>query len=152
MQIDDPRLRVLEVDGQQLYIPSASAWAALWEEPALGDKRLPVPDLLRKKVKAIARYSEITAALGFAWERVLFYELLSVNDTFYRVFVEAVICEHCGHRAIISATPTMSEIYWGSQNEVAARKRSNCLPLLPCFACNKPLAHRPTVWQINAAA
>ena len=152
MQTNDPRLQVLEVDGQPLYVPSASAWAELWEEPALGNMKLPIPDFLRKRVQATAPYAEITPALGFACQRVHFYELLSVNGAFYRVFIEAVFCDHCGHRAVISATPGVAEIYWGSQDEVAARNRSYGLGLLSCFACERPLARRPTVWQINAMA
>lgn len=152
MQLNDSRLQVVQVDGQDLYVPSASAWAELWEVPMLGDMRLPVPELLQSKVQAIAPYPEITAALGFAWERVHFYELLSINGTFYRVFIEAVFCDHCGHRAVISATPWVSEIYWGSQNEMAAQHRSWSLPLQSCFACTKQLSRRPTVWQVNAEA
>ena len=152
MQLDDLRLKVIEVDGQQLYVPSPSAWQDLWEEPLLGNAPLPVPDHLQKKVQAIASYPEISAALGFAWERVHFYELLSIGGVLYRVFIEAVFCDHCGHRAVISATPGVSEIYWGSQDEASARSRSYSLPLQSCFACKKPLTRRSTVWQVNAAA
>lgn len=150
MELEDARLHIVEVDGQQLYIPSPDAWAELWTEPTFGDCKLPVPDLLNKKVQAIVAYPEITTALGFAFSRVRFYELLLVNDCFYRVFVEAVICDYCQHRALISATPAVAEIYWGSQNEVAARDRSYSLPLQSCFSCKKSLVGRPTVWQVTA--
>lgn len=149
MQLEDARLALIEVDGQPLYVPSPDAWAQLWMEPTLDNCRLPVPDLLRIKVRAIVAYPEITAALGFAFNRVLFYELLRVDDSFYRVFVEAVVCDHCRHRALISATPEVPEIYWGSQNEVAARHRSSSLSLQSCFACEMPLSRRATVWQVN---
>jgi len=150
MQLEDVRLHIVEVDGQQLYIPSPDAWAALWKEPMLDNRTLPVPDLLRTKVNAIAHYPDITAALGFAFHCVHFYELLRVNGCFYRVFMEAVVCAHCQHQALISATPGVPEIYWGSQDEVAAQDRSWRLPLLSCFACKKPLSRRATVWQVNA--
>lgn len=149
MQLDAPGLRTIEVDGQQLYVPSADAWAALWKDPMLGNLKLPVPDLLKKKVQAIARYPEITGALGFAFKRVHYYELLCINDALYRVFIEAVICDHCGYRAVISATPGVADIYWGSQNEAAARERSCSLPLVCCSACKRPLSRRATVWQVN---
>lgn len=150
MQLEDSRLHMLEVDGQRLYVPSLEGWAELWEHPTLEGRRLPVPDLLRAKVQKTASYAEITAALGFAFDRVHFYELLSVDGAPYRVFIEAVICDHCRHRALISATPGVFEIYLGSANEVAAQKRSWSLPLQSCFACKKPLSRRPTVWQVNA--
>lgn len=152
MQLDDPRLDVIEVDGQPLYVPSPEAWAELWNEPTLDDRRLPVPDRLRIKVQEIAPYPEITAALGFVFDRVFFYELLSVNGAFYRVFIEPVFCDHCLYRAVISATPGVSEIYFGSQNEAAAQQRSCSLPLQSCFACKKLLSRRATVWQFNAEA
>jgi hypothetical protein len=148
MQTADPRLHVLEVDGQSLYVPSTNAWDELWENPTLEDCRLPVPNLLREKVRRIAPYSEITAALGVAFNRVHFYELLCVGGAYYRVFIEAVICDHCGHRAVISATPGVSEIYFGSQEKVA-QDRSWSLPLQSCFACKRPLSRRATVWQVN---
>lgn len=152
MQIADPRLHVLEVDGQRLYVPSPAAWDELWKSPLLEGCSLPVPNLLREKVEIIASHPEITAALGFAFNRVLFYELLCVKGAFYRVFIEAVICDHCRHRAVISATPGVSEIYWGSQDEVAAQNRSWSLPLEFCFACKMPLSRRHTVWQVNVEA
>lgn len=150
MQIEDPRLHVLEVDGQPLYAPSPDAWAELWENPTLNGHSLPVPDLMRTKVQRTWTYTEITAALGFAFDRVQFYELLFVNGTAYRVFVEAVVCDHCRHRALISATPGVSEIYWGSEDEVAAQERSCSLPVQSCFSCKKLLSRRPTVWQVNS--
>lgn len=150
MQIDDPRLNMLEVDGQRLYVPSPEAWAELWEHPTLEDRSLPVPNLLRTKVQKVASYAEIIAALGFAHDRVYFYELLFFNGAPYRVFIEAVVCDHCRYRALISATPGVSEIYWGSENEVAAQERSWSLPLQSCFSCKKPLYRRSTVWQVNA--
>jgi hypothetical protein len=152
MQLDDPRLEIIEVDGQQLFVPSAAAWMAFWEDPVLDDRRLPVPDLLRKKVDAIAPYREIIAALGFVWDRVQFYELLCVDNLLYRVFVEPVLCEFCGHRALISATPSPCEIYWGSVNEGAARNRSYGLPTQSCCACGRQLVRRRTVWQVNPTA
>jgi hypothetical protein len=79
---------------------------------------------------------------------VHFYELLCVGGAYYRVFIEAVICDHCGHRAVISATPGVSEIYFGSQEKVA-QDRSWSLPLQSCFACKRPLSRRATVWQVN---
>jgi len=150
MKLDDPRLRTVHVDGQRLFVPSPSGWQALWDDPVFDDKRLPVPDLLRKKIEAIKPYPEITAALGFAWNRVHFYELLCVDDELYRVFIEFVFCDFCGHRATISATPAMIDIYWGSVDEAAARRRSDSLPKQSCFACKRPLARRATVWQVNA--
>lgn len=149
MQLEDARLHIVDVDGQKLYIPLPDGWDALWQEPILNNHRLPVPDVLREKVQKIAAYPAITAALGFAFHRVHFYELLGVNGTFYRVFMEAVICDHCGHRALISATPGVADIYWGSHDEVAAQERSWSLPLQSCVACRKPLDRRATVWQVN---
>lgn len=150
MKTEDPRLHIIEVDGQQLYVPSSEVWAELWKDPTLDCWMLPVPDILRTKVQAIVAYPEITAALGFAFNRVHFYELLRVNGTFYRVFIEAVCCDYCQHRAVISATPAVQEIYWGARNEAAAQDRSRSFPLQSCFACKKPLSRRATVWQFNA--
>lgn len=45
----------------------------------LEDRSLPATDLLRAKVQEIASYAEITAALGLAFDRIFFYELLFVD-------------------------------------------------------------------------
>lgn len=150
MQVQDWRLKTIDIDGQRLYIPSSDAWTELWKNPTLAYRKLPVPHLLQTKLEAIARYPEITAALGFVFDRVHFYELLRVDGMFYRVFIEAVVCDHCRHQAVISATPAVADIYWGSQDELAAHERGRHLPLQPCFACKKPLSRRPTVWQVNS--
>ena len=77
----------------------------------LEDRSLPATDLLRAKVQEIASYAEITDALGLAFDRIFFYELLFVDGAPYLVFIEAVACDHSRHRALISATPGVSEIY-----------------------------------------
>ena len=92
---------------------------------------------------------KLVSALGFAWDRTSFYELLNLNDELYRVFVEAVICDFCGHRAVASATPGVMEIYWGAEDETKARERCFSLPRLSCSACKKLLERRSTVWQVN---
>jgi hypothetical protein len=120
MQVDDPRLHIIEVDGQQLYVPSPDAWTELWTDPTLDNRKLPVPDLLKRKVQEIAPYPEISGALGFAFNKVQYYELLRIGSVYFRVFIEAVICHHCRHRAVISATPGAAEIYWRRQDEMAA--------------------------------
>jgi len=148
MKLDDPRLLTIEVDGQQLYVPSPDAWTELWTDSTLDNRKLPVPYLLKSKVQEIAPYPEIRGALGFAFNKVQYYELLCVGSAYYRVFIEAVICHHCRHRAVISATPGVAEIYWGCQDEMAAQDRSWSLPKQACFACKEPLSRR-TVWQVN---
>ena len=139
----------LQVDGQPLYVPSSEAWQALWSEPVFQGKELAMPDVLARRVASNQQYPEIISALGFAHDRVWFYELLRFQGQLYRVFVEAVICDHCDHRAIQSATPGVSEIYWGSENPEDARERSYSLPRLSCVRCHQVLERR-TVWQVNA--
>jgi len=150
MHVHHSGVEELLVDGQPLYVPSSAAWQALWSEPVFEGKRLPVPDLLARKVASNQHYPEIVSALGFAYDRVWLYELLRFQGQLYRVFIEAVICDHCGHRAVQSATPGIMEIYWGSENPEAARERSYSLPRLSCFRCHKVLERRRTVWQVNA--
>jgi hypothetical protein len=152
MHIDDSRLQAIVVDGQTLYVPSAEAWFDLLSGQQFAGRPLPVPDLLKRKVERLALHPELVAAIGFTWQRVHFYELLYVQGQYYRVFVEAVICDHCGHRAEISATPGVADIYWGSTDEAAARERSYGLPSLSCFSCGIRLSRRRTVWQVDAAA
>lgn len=149
MDLTDERLGRLAVDGQEMFVPSEAGWEALWEEPQLAGRKLPVPDLLRKKVGRNAQYPELVSALGFAWDRTHFYELVKFDDELYRVFVEAVVCDFCGHRAVASATPGVMDIYWGAKDETAARERCYSLPRQSCNACKKLLERRRTVWQVN---
>ncbi len=149
MEPIDERLGHVTVDGQEMFVPSEAGWDALWVEPQLGGRKLPVPDLLRKSVLRNAQYPELVSALGFARGRTHFYELLKLNGGLYRVFVEAVICDSCGHRAVASATPGVMEIYWGAEDEAKARERCYSLPGQSCSACKKLLERRRTVWQVN---
>jgi hypothetical protein len=149
VELADERLARIAVDGQELFVPSEPAWKALWDEPQLDGRKLPVPDLLRNAVRRNAQYPELVSALGFAWDRTHFYELLNFGDELYRVFVEAVICEFCGHRAIASATPGVMDIYWGAKDETTARERGYSLPRQSCHACKSLLERRRTVWQVN---
>jgi hypothetical protein len=149
MELIDERLARVTVDGQEMFVPSEAGWEAFWIEPQLAGRNLPVPDLLRKNVRRNAQYPELVSALGFAWDRTSFYELLNLNDELYRVFVEAVICDFCGHRAVASATPGVMEIYWGAEDETKARERCFSLPRQSCSACKKLLERRSTVWQVN---
>jgi hypothetical protein len=149
MELTDDRLGRVTVDGQEMFVPSVEGWEALWVEPLLAGSQLPVPNLLRKNVRRNAQYSELVSALGLAWDRTHFYELLNLNDKLYRVFVEAVICDFCGHRAVASATPGVMEIYWGVEDETKARERCYSLTRQSCGACKKLLERRRTVWQVN---
>ena len=149
MELIDERLGRVTVDGQEMFIPSEAGWEALWAEPQLAGRKLPVPELLRKNVRRNAQYPELMSALGFAWDRVHFYELLNLNGDLYRVFVEAVICDLCGHRAVASATLGVMEIYWGAEDEAKARERCYSLPRQSCSACKEVLERRRTVWQVN---
>ncbi len=149
MELIDERLGRVTVDGQEMFVPSMAGWDPLWVEPQLGGRKLPVPDLLRKSVLRNAQYPELVSALGFAWGRAHFYELLKLNGGLYRVFVEAVICDFCGHRAVASATPGVMEIYWGAEDETKARERCYSLACQSCSACKKFLERRRTVWQVN---
>ena len=149
MKSSDHRLEQTLVDGQMLFIPTVEGWGALWSDPTLDDHPLPTIDLLKSKVGRNAKYQEIRSALGIAHGRVMFYELLDRCGEFFRVFVEAVICEHCGFKADVSATPGVNECYMGCQDETAAMRRGFSLPNQHCLACGKELNRRYTVWQIS---
>lgn len=149
MELIDERLGRVTVDGQEMFVPSEAGWNALWAEPQLAGRKLPVPDVLRKSVLRNAQYPELMSVLGFARDRTHFYELLKLNGGLYRVFVEAVICDFCGHRAVASATPGVMEIYWGAEDETKARERCYSLPRQSCSACKELLERRRTVWQVN---
>lgn len=149
MELIDERLSRVTVDGQEMFVPSEAGWQALWTEPELAGRKLPVPELLRKNVHRNTQFPELVSALGFASNRTHFYELLNLNDELYRVFVEAVICDFCGHHAVASATPGVMKIYWGAGDETRARERCYNLPRQSCRVCKKLLERRITVWQVN---
>ena len=140
------------VDGQLLYAPSTETWQALLSDTIYQGYRIPAPDLLAKKVANNQKYPQLLSTLGIMQGHVMFYELLHHKNNLYRVFVEAVTCEHCGYRASLSATPGVAEIYWGCPDPKAAKSRSYSLPNLSCNSCQKPFQRRYTVWQANETA
>jgi hypothetical protein len=97
----------IEVDGQVLYCPKPEQWDDIYRLQSFeGIKISPrILELLKRKVECNSRYPDLTSCIAIYYNRVMFYELLQLDDQKYRVHVEAVICENCGHRAEISATP-----------------------------------------------
>lgn len=152
MNSSDSRFEKIRVDGQEMLVPSPEAWELLWREPELDGYRIPGLDLLKRKVATNAAYSELVSCLAIAYRGVMFYELLRWQGELYRVFVEAVICEHCGYRATLSATPSASDRYFGCPDRHAAEARSFSLPKQNCYGCGNLLWRRTTVWQVNAPA
>jgi hypothetical protein len=149
MQTNDSRITTKLVDGQVLYFPTQEAWEELKKCCEFGRSKIPVPDLIFSKVERISRYKELHSAFGFAFGQLMFYELLELDGILLRVFVESVICEHCGKRAEISATPGSSEIYYGCEDKRAAMDRGYSYPNLPCPYCRKQFQRRYTIWRVK---
>ncbi len=149
METNDPRLKTKVLDGQVLYFPTLKAWEELEKCPVFGGSQIPVPDYLFRKVKWTSSFKELQSALGFALGNLMFYELLELDGILLRVFVESVICEPCGKRAEISATPGGVELYFGCEDKIAARDRGYSYPNLPCPYCRKPSQRRYTIWRVK---
>ncbi|HEY9728722.1 MAG TPA: hypothetical protein V6D50_19915 [Chroococcales cyanobacterium] len=149
MQTNDPRVKTQLVDGQVLYFPTQETWEELKKSSEFGGSKIPVPDLVFPKVERNSRYKDLHSAFGFAFGQLMFYELLELDGISIRVYVESVICEHCGKRAEISATPGVSEIYYGCEDKRVAMDRGYSYPNLPCPYCRKSLQRRYTIWRVK---
>jgi hypothetical protein len=150
METNDPRVKTKVLDGQVLYFPTPEAWAELEKYPVFGGRKIPVTDIIFPKVKWTSRFKELQSAFGFAFgNQLFFYELLELDGIKIRVFVERIICDHCGKRAEISAMPAAGEIYYGCEDKQAARDRGYSYPNVPCPYCRKTSQRRYTIWRVK---
>ncbi len=149
MEINDPRVTTEVVDGQVLYFPTPEAWEELEKCPVFGGSKIPVTDYLFDKVKWTSSFKELQSAFGFAFETLIFYELLELDGILIRVCVERIICDHCGKRAEISAMIGPPEIYWGCEDKKAARDKGYSYPNVPCPYCRKISRRRWTIWRVK---
>ncbi len=150
MEINDPRVRTKVVDGQVLYFPTPGAWEELEKYPVFGESKIPVTDIIFPKVRWTSNFKELKSALGFAFgNQLMFFELLELDGILIRVFIERIICDHCGKRAEISAMVGAPDLYWGSEDKKAARDKGYSYPNVPCPYCRKISQRRWTIWRVK---
>ena len=135
------------IDGQKLFCPDQEQWEHLFKHPIFHGKEISSIHLIEKKVRTNWAFEEIKNCLGNFKEWVLFYELVSMEGKWVRVFVESVICETCGQRPEISATPSVPEIYFGAEDPEAVKTKGFNYPNLKCKWCNSTYDRRHTIWQ-----
>ena len=139
----------IEVDGQMLHCPKPEQWENIYQIQSFEGIRISpqILDLIKSKVETNSKYADLKLCLAMYNNQLMFYELVQLGNEHYRVHVEAVICENCGHRAEISATPGNSDIYFGAEDPAKARKKAYDQPNLACPQCGKTYDRRYTIWQ-----
>ena len=140
-------MKTLVVDEQELFCPSLDEWEDLKSDLMINGIRIPLIDFITKRVTNNLRYTELKSVLGQYKGKIYFYELLKIENELVRVHTESVICENCGKRPTISATPSVVDIYVGVEDKDKAKKRGFKFPNLRCRYCNSLYERRYTIWQ-----
>ncbi|BDD10819.1 hypothetical protein FUAX_32510 [Fulvitalea axinellae] len=147
MSVTDPDIKKITLDGQELFCPTSKQWVQILNEGKFYNHNVFQTDLLRYKIERNAQYPELKSCLSVYNGRMLFIELLKIESDLIRVFVESVICETCKNKALISATPGVSDLYIGLSNPKQAREKGYKHKNQRCKYCNNVYERRYTVWQ-----
>ncbi len=149
MLSNDPRFRVLIVDGQRFLCPDDAVWRQLEAGTAL-DGRQVVTECLRKFYAGertfVKSQRDLTYALykpsRFVWW--LGIVLVDLGGALQRVHLERLTCESCGWMGM-SGNPWLADLYVGSPQKDEAHQRAYDMELLGCPRCGGELP-RPSVW------
>ncbi len=149
MLSNDPRFRVLIVDGQRLLFPDESAWNDL-ENGAELDGRIVITESFRKWYVGERAFVKVQPNLEFAlykpgrssgWLGIV---LVDLDGVLQRVHLERLTCESCGWVGM-SGNPWLVDLYLGSPEKDEAQQRGWDLELLGCPRCGGELP-RASVW------
>ncbi|MGS2727899.1 hypothetical protein ACU8DI_14915 [Psychroserpens sp. BH13MA-6] len=135
------------LDNQEIICPNSNQWEMIFDSEKIDGRKVPLIDLIKTKVIRNSKYSELKSCLTFTFNQIMFIELLEIDSELIRVFVERVICDNCGKRALLSATPGVSDLYIGLENKEKARERGYKHKNLNCKFCNSIYVRRYTIWQ-----
>jgi hypothetical protein len=148
MITSDPRIRQEQLHAQMMFIPSLDAWRDI-----INDGNLDNIVLLTHQREIITgwldEYSSVsTAYLGLfpARNRWWLFPLIYINQKYFRVHFENVICEHCNKPCGVSATPDFSAYAGSGLNHSEVLAEFAVFPRLHCPHCGGVLWRRSTIW------
>ena len=146
--MNQSELEQIIVDGQILSCPNLEQWLKILHLKTFNGVSI---EWIKEKIIRNSEYPIIKSCITIYKKRISYYELLYIEGKYYRVFIERIVCDHCGNRAKISATPGVIDSYIGldSINQEMAIKRYRTLPNLSCPNCSRIYDRRYTIWQIN---
>ena len=137
-----------ESDGQHMICPTIEQWGDLHKDPYIDNLEIWGIDQLINRITRNFEYSDIRSCLYVERSmRVKYMEFVHLNNMWVRVFIERVICEKCRRRAKLSATPVVSDLYFGLENPIEVRKKGHSFPNLSCKWCGHEYSRRYTIWQ-----
>ncbi|HEV3167779.1 MAG TPA: hypothetical protein VGZ22_27495 [Isosphaeraceae bacterium] len=147
MTTGDARIGLEPLQGQEVFVPTAEAWRDVLRAGTLDGQPAPLPEWVAGWLDCYAKFD--VAALGVVrvgargWMLV---QLFRLGGRTFRVHFEDVICEHCGRRCGLSATPDTTA-YAGTGHTVAeVWAEFDGLPVEPCPHCGGMLRRRHTIW------
>lgn len=144
-------IRKIELDGQQLFIPTYVQWEILFEQKHFQNKKFFIDESLMRTIRNSSGFKEVIYGLEVGKNKCNVYSLLQLKNELFRVHFESIICENCRYRPLISATPDVIDSYLGLTKEhlKRAKEKSNNLPNLSCSQCGHVNKRRTTIWQSN---
>jgi hypothetical protein len=146
MELDDPRIEVRRIHGQDVYLPSREAWAILVDGEPLAGLDIPVRELVREWLRALSHFEVVRLGLTRLRGRWHLVPLLRQSDRWYRVHFEDVSCDHCQQRCGWSAAPDTVAYAGTALTTPEIFEAFAPLGIRACPHCGAPLRRRHTVW------
>jgi hypothetical protein len=137
-------MRREQVGRQTIVLPSNAEWAALLTVGLLDDLPLVSEAVARRWLASFGHLKEAGLGLYIQTGKWWAAPLLKLRGRYYHVHFEDVICEHCGRRCGLSATPQPASYFNMSFSD--AWKEFSPYPVLPCPHCGELLRRRQTFW------
>jgi hypothetical protein len=149
MKSSDLDIERCVVDGQELFILSSDAWQQALTGTELDGMPLPIPGWIAGWLKEYGDFEAARLAIHHTnSNRWMLVPLVKLNETYYRVHFENVICEHCERRCGPSATPDYAQ--YPSVVAKAKWEEIMKLPVEKCPHCGGTLNRRHTLWLYRA--
>lgn len=146
MKNDDPRVELVRMHNQDVYLPSRAAWEALMAGEPLGELEIPMKDWIAGWLGELGGFEVARLGLRLWRHRWLLLPLLHLSGDWYRVHFEDVICEYCGRRCGPSAIPDVVSYLGTGLTTAEAWATFDRLRVQSCPHCSEPLRRRQTVW------
>jgi len=143
-------MKVINNWGQEVIIPTREEWEIMLADGRYnGDQLSEVTiEYAGRDLEDFKNCPEIVLEFTLCHGRESYLRMLKIDNNLHRVHFEDVICEHCGKRTEMSATPDLVG-YAGATRAKAAQEAVRALPIKNCKHCHAELSRRNTIWFRN---
>lgn len=147
MKTDDRRFIEKFPDGQRVLFPTDEGWRELRQCPTIAGDEIAGARILFSTLEQIKDCPELRVGFTFRSPKGAWFwcGFLEIGGILQRVHVEWLSCGGCRWEGW-TATPGVSDLYFGLPDKTEAMKRGFGFPELPCPRCGGKLPPRHPIW------